>query len=97
MTAAQEVPGWDKYLVIKRLCSAGIVGMEHKILVALLTTTNGLSNDDVIESLRWRIEESTACKATLVVFDCLMVLACAEVQVHFEGSDDAADSVDTGA
>ena len=71
--------------------------MEYKILVALLMTTNGSSNDNVIESLRWQIEESTACKATLVVFDCLMVLACAEVRVRFEESNNAADSVDTGA
>ena len=97
MTVAQEVPGWDKYLVIKHLCSTGIVGMEYKILVALLTTTNGSSNDNVIESLRWQIEESTACKTMLVIFDCLMVLACAEVWVRFEESNNAADSVDTGA
>jgi hypothetical protein len=87
VTAAQEVVGWEKYLVIKRQCFVGISGMEYKALVALPTTTKGSSNVDAIESLRWRIEESTACKATVVMFDCFVVLACAEVRLRFEGTD----------
>jgi hypothetical protein len=62
----------------------------------------GSINKDTMESTRWQIEESTVCKATLVIFDCdcLVIPACTDIQLHFTEYcpdwTDTIDAVDTG-